>query len=54
MVGRVDKLVQRKDIDHWKAKKIDLSRILYKPNGIEGQKSFCNTSQDHQLKKVKY
>ena len=49
MVGRVDKLVQRKDIDHWKAKKIDLSRILYKPNGIEGQKSFCNTSQDHQL-----
>jgi len=49
MVGRVDKLIQRKDIDHWKAKKIDLSRILYKPKGIEGQKSFCNTSQDHQL-----
>ena len=49
MVGRVDKLIQRKDIDHWKAKKIDLSRILYKPKGIDGQKSFCNTSQDHQL-----
>jgi len=49
MVGRVDKLFQRKDIEHWKAKKIDLSRVLYKPEGIDGQKSFCNTSQDHQL-----
>jgi len=49
MVGRVDKLVQRKNIDHWKAKKIDLSRILYKPIGIEGQKTYCNTNQDHQL-----
>ena len=49
MVGRVDKLIQRKDIDHWKAKKIDLSRILYKPKGIDGQNSFCSTNQDHQL-----
>jgi len=49
MVGRVDKLIQRKNIDHWKAKKIDLSRMLHKPNGIEGQKPFCNISQDHQL-----
>ena len=29
MVGRVDCLVQRTDIDHWKAKGIDLSAILY-------------------------
>ena len=49
MVGRVDKLKQRKDIDHWKASKIDLSRILYKPKGIEGLKNYCSTSQDHQL-----
>lgn len=49
MVGRVDRLKQRNDIDHWKAKKIDLSRILYKPKGIEGQKNYCTTSQDHQL-----
>ena len=49
MVGRVDKLIQRKNIDHWKAKKLDLSRILYKPKGIEGFKPYCNTSQDHQL-----
>ena len=31
MVGRVDCLVQRQDITHWKAKNIDLSSILYDP-----------------------
>ena len=31
MVGRVDCLVQRKDMDHWKAKDINLSQILYRP-----------------------
>ena len=49
MVGSVDRLKQRTDIDHWKAKKIDLSRMLYKPKGIEGQKNYRTTSQDHQL-----
>ena len=31
MVGRVDCLVQREDIVHWKAGGIDLSAILYNP-----------------------
>ena len=31
MIGRVDCLVQRKDVTHWKAKGIDLSAILYNP-----------------------
>ena len=31
MVGRVDCLVQRKDVTHWKAKGIDLSATLYNP-----------------------
>ncbi len=31
MVGRVDCLVQRKDVTHWKAKGIDLSAVLYNP-----------------------
>ncbi|MBF0546942.1 MAG: glutamate synthase large subunit [Candidatus Riflebacteria bacterium] len=31
MIGRVDILQQRKDIDHWKAKGIDLSSILHRP-----------------------
>jgi glutamate synthase domain-containing protein 3 len=31
MVGRVDCLVQREDVEHWKAKGIDLSAVLYDP-----------------------
>jgi glutamate synthase (NADPH/NADH) large chain len=31
MVGRVDCLVQRQDVDHWKAKGIDLSAVLHDP-----------------------
>jgi glutamate synthase (NADPH) large chain len=31
MVGRVDCLVQRKDINHWKAEGLDLSSVLYNP-----------------------
>jgi glutamate synthase domain-containing protein 3 len=31
MVGRVDCLVQRRDITHWKGKSIDLASLLYNP-----------------------
>ena len=31
MVGRVDCLLQRQDLDHWKAKGIDLSAVLHDP-----------------------
>jgi glutamate synthase domain-containing protein 2/glutamate synthase domain-containing protein 1/glutamate synthase domain-containing protein 3 len=31
MVGHVHCLVQRKDVEHWKAKAIDLSSVLYNP-----------------------
>ena len=34
MIGRVDMLKQRTDVTHWKAKKLDLSRLLAKPNGL--------------------
>jgi len=32
MVGRVDKLEMRAAIDHWKAKGLDYSKILYRPD----------------------
>ncbi len=32
MIGRVDCLVQRTDVEHWKAKGIDLSSVLYNPS----------------------
>ena len=31
MVGRVDCLIQRTDVDHWKASGLDLSAVLYNP-----------------------
>ncbi len=49
MIGRVDMLDTRDSIDHWKAKGIDLSSILYSPlvPGRVGRR--CLTSQDHGL-----
>lgn len=52
MVGRSDKMDMRKAIDHWKAKGLDLSKILYKPDmGAEVAIHQCE-SQDHGLEKA--
>ena len=47
MVGRVDCLVQRKDIVHWKASGIDLSAILYNPPVPSHVGRRCLQEQDH-------
>ncbi len=49
MVGRVDMLQQRRDIDHWKAKRIDLSAILYAPPAPRRVARRCVDLQDHGL-----
>jgi glutamate synthase (NADPH) large chain len=49
MVGRVDCLVQRKDITHWKAVGIDLSAILYNPPVPHHVGRRCLQAQDHGL-----
>ncbi len=49
MVGRVDCLVQRKDIEHWKAKGIDLSSVLYNPPMPSHVGRRCTQAQDHGL-----
>ncbi len=49
MVGRVDCLVQRQDIDHWKASGIDLSAILYNPPVPSHVGRRCQIAQDHGL-----
>jgi hypothetical protein len=49
MVGRTDKLKKRKAIEHWKAKGVDLSSILYRPEQAE-RLAICHVEeQDHQL-----
>jgi glutamate synthase domain-containing protein 2/glutamate synthase domain-containing protein 1/glutamate synthase domain-containing protein 3 len=49
MVGRVDCLVQRKDVEHWKAKGIDLSSVLYNPPMPSHVGRRCTQDQDHGL-----
>ena len=51
MVGRVDKLEMRNAIEHWKAKGLDYSKILYRPN-VGPEVGTCKTmQQDHLLEK---
>ena len=52
IVGRVDLLEQRKDIDHWKASKIDLSKILYRPKEAELYDTHCVCFQQHKIDDV--
>ncbi len=51
MVGRVDKLVMRKAVDHWKAQGLDYSRILYAPEVGEEVGRYCTMKQDHGIEK---
>lgn len=49
MIGRVDKLEPRKALQHWKAKGIDLSPLLWKPPVSEDVGQYCQIAQDHGL-----
>jgi glutamate synthase (ferredoxin) len=50
MVGRVDRLDTRKAIHHWKAKGLDFSAILHKPEVPSHIKTYCAEPQDHGIK----
>jgi glutamate synthase (ferredoxin) len=49
MVGHVDRLEGRKAVQHWKAKGLDFSKILYQPDMDEDVGRFCQIPQDHSL-----
>jgi len=51
MIGRTDMLKQKKNLMHWKAKKLDLSSILYKVPLGENDTPYCTMDQDHGLEK---
>ena len=51
MVGRSDMLNMKEAIDHWKARGLDFSHILYKPDVPSSTGRFCQVSQDHGLEK---
>jgi glutamate synthase (ferredoxin) len=52
MVGRTDRLKVREDIQHWKAKHLDLSAILKMPDAPVTVGRYCRRSQDHGLEKT--
>jgi glutamate synthase (NADPH/NADH) large chain len=49
MIGQMDRLDMRRAINHWKARGLDYSRILAKPEAGEGVGIFNSESQDHGL-----
>lgn len=52
MIGKTDLLEVNKDILNWKAKEIDFSRILYKPEVPEEVGIFCSIPQNHGIDKI--
>jgi glutamate synthase (NADPH/NADH) large chain len=52
MIGQTDRLDMRKAVDHWKASKIDLSRLLHKPEAGPGVAIHNSEAQDHGLDKA--
>jgi len=50
MVGRVDMLDSRPAVNHWKARGLDLSAILYNPPLPSRVERYCVHAQDHGLK----
>ncbi len=52
MIGRTDLLDTRPVIEHWKARGIDLSRLLYAPRTAQGVARFNSERQDHGLANV--
>jgi len=51
MVGRTDVLEPKKAVDHWKAKGLDFSKILYQPKAGPEVGRYCQMAQDHGLDK---
>ncbi len=52
MIGQSDRLDMRKAINHWKAKGLDYSRLLRKPEAGEGVAIYNCEGQDHGLDKA--
>jgi glutamate synthase (ferredoxin) len=49
MVGRSERIEMRRAVDHWKARNMDFSRILFKPTVPKHYGRTCRIPQDHGL-----
>jgi glutamate synthase (ferredoxin) len=52
MIGRTDLLEPREAIDHWKARGLDFTNILYQPKASDEVGRYCQIAQDHGLEKA--
>src|SRR2546430_3326408 len=52
MVGRSERIEMRRAVDHWKARNVDFSRILFKPTVPKHYGRTCRIPQDHALEKT--
>jgi len=52
IVGRTDLLEPKKVTTHWKAKFLDLSKLLYRPTEGVNNNSFCCKAQSHKIEDV--
>jgi glutamate synthase (ferredoxin) len=51
MIGRTDRLEARRAVEHWKARGLDFSKILYQPDAGPEIGRYCQIPQDHGLDK---
>jgi glutamate synthase (ferredoxin) len=52
MIGRSDRLEMRRGVDHWKARHVDLSPLLHRPQVPAEVGQRCLIHQDHGLDKT--
>ncbi|MGE0256271.1 MAG: glutamate synthase large subunit [Alphaproteobacteria bacterium] len=52
MIGRVDRLDMRRAVDHWKARGVDLSKLLYQAPAKPGMAVWNSERQNHGLDKA--
>ncbi|MDB6016277.1 MAG: large subunit of NADH-dependent glutamate synthase [Pedosphaera sp.] len=52
MVGRVDRLEAKKAVEHWKARGLDFSKVLYQPKVGDDVGRYQQILQDHGLEKA--
>jgi len=51
LVGRTD-LVNLRNVDHWKAKTVNLEKLLHRPVTAETNATFCQKDQIHKIENV--
>jgi glutamate synthase (NADPH/NADH) large chain len=51
MIGRTDRLEPKKAVEHWKARGLDFSNILYQPDAGPEVGRYCQIPQDHGIER---